>query len=368
MKLFALILTLLLSIQALNAKDEKIAEDELKKMIGRMLLVGFPNEKIDKDSKIVKLIQKYELGGVILFDRFYEDRTKTKNISSPAQVQDLTSKLNSFSSKPILISVDQEGGKVARLKPKYGFKEIPSAKEISKLSLQNAVKMYNSQAFMLHKNGFNCDFAPVVDLAIEPKNKVIYGLERSYGADAKEVSKYAKVFIDSLKAAKITSVLKHFPGHGSSLSDSHKGFVDVTKTWSEMELEPYQILIDSKSVNMIMTAHVFNSKLDEKYPATLSHNVNTKLLREKMHYDGVVISDDLQMKAISKHFSLKETVTLAINSGVDMLLFGNQLANQDIDELVELVYEQVKSGAIKYERIVESNKRLESLHKKRDRP
>jgi len=366
MKLFILLLTLLLSTLTLNAHDIKIQEAELKKMIGRMLLVGFANEKIDEKSEIVKLIQKYELGGVILFDRFYDDRTKVKNISSPSQVQELTAKLKSYSTKPMLISVDQEGGKVARLKPKYGFKKIPSAKEVSKMPLKEAMKIYNSQALMLYNNGFNCDFAPVVDLALEPKNKVIYGLERSYGADAKEVSKYAKVFMNSLKNANIVSVLKHFPGHGSSLSDSHKGFVDITNTWDKKELEPYQILIDSKSVNMIMTAHVFNSKLDKKYPATLSYNVNTKLLREKMHYEGVVISDDLQMKAISKHFTLKQIVSLAINSGVDMLLFGNQLATQDIDELVELIYEQLKSGKVSYERIVESNNRLDNLYKKRN--
>ena len=364
MKIFTLTFILLFSYVSLCANE--IAEDELKKKIGRMLLVGFLNERIDEDSKIVKQIQKYELGGVILFDRFYENRAKVKNISSVKQLQSLTKKLKSYSTKPMLISVDQEGGKVARLKPKYGFSEFPSAKEVSKLSMDEAVKIYNSQSLMLYKNGFNCDFAPVVDLAVEPKNKVIYGLGRSYGADSKEVSKYAKVFLDSLRTAKISGVLKHFPGHGSSLSDSHKGFVDVTKSWSESELEPYKILIDSNSVDMIMTAHVFNANLDEKYPATLSHNVNTKLLREKMGYDGVVISDDLQMKAISKHFSLKETVTLAINSGVDMLLFGNQLATQDIDELVELIFEQVKNGAIKYERIVESNKRLDEMHKKRE--
>ncbi|MCK4737297.1 MAG: glycoside hydrolase family 3 protein, partial [Sulfurimonas sp.] len=96
-------------------------------MIGRMLLIGFPNETIDKNSEIVRHIKQYELGGVILFDRFYHDRSKTKNISSPAQLQLLTSRLKSFSKKPLIISVDQEGGKVARLKPSYGFAEIPSA-------------------------------------------------------------------------------------------------------------------------------------------------------------------------------------------------------------------------------------------------
>jgi beta-N-acetylhexosaminidase len=158
-------------------------------------------------------------------------------------------------------------------------------------------------------------------------------------------------------------VLKHFPGHGSSLNDSHKGFVDVTHTWSKKELEPFIELIKQQRVQMIMTAHIFNASLDEKYPATLSQATNTQLLRETLGYQGVIISDDLQMKAISEHYSLKETVTLAINSGVDMLLFGNQLGKQDIKELVDTIYEEVIKGNIAYERIVQSNQRIKALRK-----
>ena len=367
MKLIILFLAFALTIQTLSAND--LPNDaKLKKMIGRMLLVGFPNETIDKNSEIVGYIKRYELGGVILFDRFYTDRTKTKNISSPEQLKLLTSKLKSFSNKPLLISVDQEGGKVARLKPSYGFQATPSAKVVSRQDEYMTKHIYNALASTLKDAGINCNFAPVVDLELNKENKVIYGLKRSYGSDPKKVVKYADIFMSSLQDKGITSVLKHFPGHGSSRSDSHKGFVDITNTWSKKELEPYKELINSGNVQMIMTAHVFNSFLDEKYPATLSYNVNTKLLREKLGYDGVVISDDLQMKAISKHYSLEQTVTLAINSGVDILLFGNQLATQNIDELVEVILAQVKNGAISMKRVLESNKRLELLHKNKQTP
>lgn len=359
MKYLLILLLTLLTLDANNMNKEK-----LKKQIGRMLVVGFENETINKNSKIVKQMQKYDLGGVILFDRFYNDRSKTKNISSPKQLQELTSKLKYFSKKPLLISIDQEGGKIARLKPAYGFEKIPSAKELSEMLISDAKKILKSQAKMIKKNGINCDFAPVVDLAINPKNKVIVGLERSYGSSSKEVTKYAKLFTDSLKNENVISVLKHFPGHGSSLADSHKGFVDITKTWQEKELEPYKNLIKTNDVDMIMTAHVFNQFLDEKYPATLSKNVNTKLLRKKLGFKGVVISDDLQMNAILKHYTLRESVTLAINSGVDILLFGNQLSSNSVDELVNVIYSQVKSGAISYERILESNQRIQNLHTK----
>lgn len=363
MKKIVLFLAFLLFWQNLNASDNALNDDELKKMIGKMLIVGFDGESVDERSKIVKQIQKYNLGGVILFDRHFHDRTKTKNISSPQQLKTLTASLKSFAEKPLLISVDQEGGRVARLKPAYGFDATPSAKVVSEMDEYMTKHVYDSLAKTLKNSSINCDFAPVVDLALNPKNSIIVGLNRSYGSTPKEVVKYSKIFINSLKNENIISVAKHFPGHGSSLGDSHEGFVDVSKTWSEVELEPYKELIRSDSLSMIMSAHVFNSKLDEKYPATLSYNVNTKLLREKLHFRGVVVSDDLQMGAILKHYTLKEIVTLSINAGVDMLLFGNQLATQDIDELIELIFIQVKNGEISYERILESNKRVELLHK-----
>ena len=360
-----LILSLLLALSCLNlSASQNIVDDEtLKKMIGKMLIVGFVDKEIDENSEIVSLINRYELGGVILFDRFYNDKTKVKNINSPKQLKLLTMKLQSFAKKPLLISVDQEGGRVARLKPKYGFEATPSAKAVSDNDEYMSKHIYNALARTLRENGINCDFAPVVDLALNPDNKVIYGLNRSYGATSGEVVKYAKIFMDSLKNEGVISVLKHFPGHGSSLGDSHEGYVDVSKTWSEAELEPYIELIKSSEVPMIMSAHVYNSKLDEKYPATLSYNVNTKLLREKLGFKGILVSDDLQMKAISSNYNIEQIVTLSINSGVDMLLFANQLATQDIDALVTVILKEVKEGNISLERIKESNARVEQLYK-----
>ena len=357
-----IILILLLTFFALNATQ--MDDNKLKKQIGRMLLVGFPNEDINPSSQIVKDIQKYDLGGVILFDKFYDDRSRTKNISSPNQVQRLTRKLQMFTHKELFIAIDQEGGKVARLKPKYGFTETPSALEVSKLWPQEAKKIYEKQSYMLKQAGINLNFAPVVDLSVNPNNKVIVGLERSYGSDPKVVSSFAKIMINEQQKRGITSVLKHFPGHGSSLGDSHKGFVDITKTWSPKELEPYQELIDENAVDMIMTAHVFNKAMDQKYPATLSYRVNSEILRGKMRYNGLIISDDMQMKAISEHYSTKEAVTLAIDAGVDILLFGNQLAEISVKELVDTIFMQVKNGSIPMNRIIESNQRIENLHTK----
>lgn len=344
-----LLLSFLLIFLSLHAN---LSDTQLKSMIAKMLIVGFEGEQIE---------QEYQLGGVILFDKNLKDPSKAKNIISSAQLTQLTNRLQTSKNAPLFISIDQEGGKVARLKEERGFYRAPSAKEISMLALDEVHALYEKQSEMLHQYGFNMNFAPVVDLSLNPDNKVIAKLERSYGKTPEEVVKYASVMIEEQNKAGIISVLKHFPGHGSSLEDSHKGFVDITNTWQEQELEPYKKLIAQNKVDMIMTAHVFNKKLDPQYPATLSYKVNTKLLRKQLGFQGIIVSDDMQMKAITEHYSLSKAVTLAINSGVDMLLFGNQLGNNTPQELVETIFSQVKKKQISLQRIINANKKIELL-------
>ncbi len=336
-------------------------DQTLKNQIARMIVIGFDMHTIDKNSSIVKDLEKYPLGGVILFDRFYSDRTKIKNIESPQQLKALTQMLQNYAQKPLLISIDQEGGKVARLKPRDGFIKAPSAQQISIKNDTTVQKLYDEQSKMLQNMGINVNFAPVVDLALESKNKVIYGLQRSYGKDPKKVVHYAKLMINSQKKHQVISVLKHFPGHGSSLADSHEGFVDITQTWSPKELDPYKELIKDQYSGMIMSAHVFNKNLDHTYPATLSYNINTTLLRKQLGFEGVLISDDLQMKAISSHYNLQQTLALAINSGVDMVLFGNQLSFTNTEEIIETIYALVQDEIIPKKRILEANKRIDTL-------
>ncbi len=356
--LFLLLLytTLLLSSTPDDAK--------LKELIGNMLIVGFDGEKVNANSQIIKDIQKYHLGGVILFDKDFKERSRTKNISSPTQLKKLTHDLKKYAHRPLFISTDQEGGKVARLKPAYGFAKIPSAKAVGEMGYAQTLSIYKKNAKMLHDAGINMNFAPVVDLSLNPKNRVIVGLNRSYGKDATKVSEYAKVVIKEQKAYNIISVLKHFPGHGSSFGDSHEGVVDVSKSWSPDELLPYSHLIAEGVADVIMTAHIFNRHIDALYPATLSYKFNTKLLREMMHFRGVIISDDLQMGAIAKHYTLQERTQLAINAGVDILLFGNQLQQMQVKEIVESIFKSVKSGKIPLQRILESNRRIQNLHTK----
>jgi len=345
-----------------NAKEP--SDDMIKKMIGQMLVVGFDSQVIIYHSRIVEDIEAYNLGGVILFDRFYNNRARVKNILSPYQLRNLLNKFQKITKKPFFISIDQEGGSVARLKKRDGFLQTPSAQQMAKLTKKEATFLYDRQSKMLRDLGINLNFAPVVDLASNPKNRVIVGLQRAYSDDVSEVVENASILIESQKKHHIVSVLKHFPGHGSSMRDSHKGFVDISDTWSSEELKPYMKLIAEGEADVIMTAHVFNSHIDSKYPATLSYLCNTTLLREKMGFTGLIISDDMQMGALTKHYSLKERVTLAINAGVNILLFGNQLQHNSVSEIVETIFEEVKNGNISLKKIEESNQKIKNLHTK----
>ncbi len=348
--------TLLLS--SLFAQETK--QVTLDEKIASLVVIGFQGTEVTADSMIVKEVQN-GLGGVILFDQDPMNKMKRKNIVNTAQLTKLDADLQAVLETKLLICVDEEGGKVARLKAKDGFKTFPSAQDVAKGEEAKAGEHYDAMSKMLAKNGVNTNFAPSVDLLFS-YNPIIAGKKRAYSSDPKVVSKYASIFVEEHRKNHVVTVIKHFPGHGSSKADSHKGFTDVTNTWTSKELEPFQNMIEAQKVDMIMTAHIFNKNLDPKYPATLSYKVNTGLLRNQMHYEGVIITDDLQMAAIHKHYSLKETVTLALNSGVDILLFANQLATPlRLETIIDVVKGQIKAGKIKEERINESYARVQKL-------
>ena len=318
----------------------------LTSQISNMIIIGFEGEKLPQTLQ--SYIKENGLGGVILF---------SKNIKNPQQLKSLTTSLKACD-ETIMIATDQEGGLVQRLGSKNGFFDTPKAIDVAKLGEENARKLYTKMAQMLAHAGINVNFAPSVDLAKNPKNKVIAKYGRAFSADPNEVIKYADIFIKAMEKEGVLSVIKHFPGHGSSLEDSHKGFVDVSESWGREELEPF-LQLPSKA---IMTAHIFNRHIDEKYPATLSKKTNA-ILRDS-GFDGLLISDDLQMQAISKNYDLNTTLTKAINAGVDILLFGNQLAKPImIESLVKNIEALVQNGEIKLSRIKEANRRINSVKK-----
>lgn len=321
-----------------------------------MLIFGIRGQSLKKDPKLAKLLQHYSPGGVILFG---------KNLHNAQQVRSLTHTLQSSSRKTLLIAVDQEGGVVDRLRKIKGETKTPAATEMAKATPEKARKIYTQMAHRLHALGFNLNFAPVVDLCKNPKNRVIVQNRRCFSADPVKVVKMAKIFIDVHHKAGVLCTLKHFPGHGSSVGDSHKGFTDVTDTWQPDELKPYIDLIDANRTDLIMSAHIFNRHLDSRYPATLSYKVLTGLLRQKMGFKGVIVSDDMQMGAIAKNYTLESALTHAVNAGCDMLLFGNQLSRPvDPQYIIEMIYKLVREGRISSERIEEANARITLLREK----
>jgi len=359
------ILVFLFSLFCTNLlANSAYTKPEIERMISRMIILGFNGESVTPSDEIYKNV-KSGLGGVVLFDKDPNDRLKIKNIRSKEQLKRLTSQLQAIPNKKLLISVDQEGGIVQRLKKEDGFVDTLKASEIALIGNDFAKQSYSAMAKDLRYSGINVNFAPVVDLAINKENKVIVAKGRSFGQSSNEVINYASIFVDELKKEKVISVLKHFPGHGSSLADSHLGFVDITDTWSQKELEPYRYFIKNNKADMIMTAHVYNKNLDKTYPATLSYEINTNILRYKLGFEGVIVSDDLQMSAISKHYDLKQTVTLAINSGVNMLLFANQQSQQiTLKQIVDTIYSQILDEQISLEKIIKSNQRIDSMMNK----
>ncbi|MES3038317.1 MAG: glycoside hydrolase family 3 N-terminal domain-containing protein, partial [Bdellovibrionota bacterium] len=252
---------------------DKATEAKIRKYVGQMLIIGFRGYELKPEDTIVRDIQKNNLGGVILFDYDAIPKQYVRNIQSPEQLLRLTDQLRALTKEKLFISVDQEGGLVQRLKPRWGFTGFPSHQDVAieRKTNPNAVyDMSQNMAHVLRQYGFNLNFAPVTDVNINPLNPVIGKVKRSYSADPMEVAAMNEEFIRGHRAEKVLTSIKHFPGHGSSLSDSHLGFTDVTETWTNKELIPYQQLLKNDSVDTVMVSHVFNRKIDDKFPATLS--------------------------------------------------------------------------------------------------
>ncbi len=320
--------------------------DSLKSALSQMIIIGFEGEKVPK--KLATFIQKNGIGGVILF---------SKNIKNPSQLKALTQTLHQLDSK-LLIATDQEGGLVERLNHKNGFFDTPKPIEVAKMGKKEATMLYHNMAKMLASSGINVNFAPCVDLAKNPNNSVIVKYGRAFSSKPQEVIIYGQLFIDAMQKEGVLSVIKHFPGHGSSKSDSHKGFVDVTHSWSREELLPFFNL----QSHAIMSAHIYNHKLDPLYPATLS-KATIGILR-KSGFNGIVISDDIQMKAIRENYDLNTTITKAIAASVDIILVGNQLADPiSIEEIVNKMEALVKKGDISLRDIEAANRRIKAVKK-----
>jgi beta-N-acetylhexosaminidase len=333
--------------------------------IGQMLMLGFQGAKIGEDPNIVRALSEQHVGSVVLFDLDMSTRqTRRRNIVSPDQVAQLTADLQSIATVPLLVSIDQEGGVINRLKEQYGF---PSTLSHAALGRVNDTHYTYEQAAAMAKTladaGINLNLAPVVDVQVNPNSPIIARVERSFSPDPAVVAAQAEAFIDGHHAQGVKCTLKHFPGHGSSIGDTHRGFTDVTTTWIDGELLPYRDLIGKGKADAIMTAHIFNGALDPDLPATLSAAIVTGLLRQELGFDGVVISDDIQMRAITDRYSLEKSLELAILAGVDIIAVANNMTYSGVvsDRFVDAVLRLLDEGVIDEARINASYRRVMRL-------
>jgi beta-N-acetylhexosaminidase len=334
------------------------SQASLQNKIGQMLMVGFTGTTVP-DSLAYDL-QNRNLGGVILYGG---------NILNPVQLKNLTSQLMQLSKIPLFIATDQEGGQVARLTKSNGFDNTYSEYQLGTIfaSIDSTRAQASEMAQWLSSSGISIDFAPVVDVDVNPNSPAIGHYQRSFSPNPMTVFNYSVAFINEMHKQNIITTLKHFPGHGSATTDSHLGITDITNTWADSELIPYQQLIADNYSDLIMAGHLFNEHLDSLYPASLSNNVITGLLRNKLGYKGVVITDDMLMGAISTQYTFSKAIELAVNAGDDILLFAANLGSNKesiVDSVINIISQKVAAGAISESLIDSAYNRIMNLKQK----
>lgn len=331
-------------------------------MIGQLILIGLEERTaFTANDPLALSLQQGWAGGVI----FYQKNLAPANTGQ--QLRQWIYQMQQLAPVPLFVSIDEEGGRVHRLKPEYGFFDVPSAFALGQVNQPDSTYKVSYQlAQTLASLGFNVNFAPSTDLLLNPENPVIAKLNRSFGANPQQVAAHAGAFIRAQRAFGIITTLKHFPGHGSSTTDTHHNLTDVSQVWEPQELAPYQILIQQQLVDGVMTGHLVNSQLDPSLlPATLSAEVLQKKLRNELRYDGLVFTDDMHMNAISGFYGLEKSIELALNAGVDVLLFSNNVVPDERhtpQKLAGIIRELVVSGRVPIQRIQQSYNRI--MHKK----
>jgi len=317
-----------------DSADAQSARRPLR--LADLLLVGFRGSEVEGSAEIRALVCDLKVGGLILFERDVASRA-TRNIVSAEQVARLTADLQALArrcaGRPLLIATDAEGGAVMRLSTRAGYLPTPSHQELGD---GGDVALTELEARRLggrlREAGINWNLAPVVDVAVNPTNPAVVALGRTFGSDPERVAAHARAFVAGMRAAGVLTSLKHFPGHGSSRVDSHHGFTDVSETADlDAELAPYRALIRGGFADSVMPAHVFNRHVDPWYPASLSRYTVNRLLRAKLGFTGVVVSDDLLMGAITQRYGVDEAAVLALGAGVDVLLISQNTASARVE-------------------------------------
>jgi len=335
-----------------DAIRERIDEMTLEEKIGQMIIAGVQGTSASAEDE--RLIKEQHVGGII----FYKN-----NLADPASVVRFTNQLkqwNESHSAPLLLSVDQEGGRVSRLP---GLDLLPTAQEIGQWhSQETAGEIGAILGEELKGMGLNMNFAPVLDIHNNPKNPVIG--ERSFGSTAEIVSSMGIEVMKQMKQTGVIPVVKHFPGHGDTETDSHLDLPVIHKSekdLTQLEWQPFVNAIE-EGADAVMVAHILFPQIDEQYPSSLSPAVVTGQLRDKLGFEGVILTDDLTMGAIAKRYGIGEASVLSVQAGTDIVLIAHEYAN--VDEVIAALKQSVADGTLSEERIDESVRRILQLKTK----
>lgn len=339
--------------------EAALASMTVEEKVGQLLIVGLEGTAPGEDA--AAYIQDYQVGGLILFGR---------NVDSAGQLLELTNGLKALNQGniPLFLGVDQEGGRVDRMPPEV--QRTPSAYQVgsgwdgSQAARDRTAAYGAALSAACASFGFNLDFAPVADVWSDPDNTVIG--DRAFGSDPEAVGEQAAAAAQAMLDGGTIPVAKHFPGHGSTATDSHLSLPVVEKTledWTAGDFLPFQRYLDGVAVGEVpapmMVGHILLTALDGDYPASLSQKIVTGFLREGQDYDGVLFTDDLTMGAIAEHYGLGEAAVLAVEAGCDVVLVCHGRENADTARTALL--DAVESGRISQRRLDESVRRILTL-------
>ena len=311
--------------------------------IGELFILGFFGKTVPVWLK--EFARHYGLGGVILFDYSCQTRQYDNNIESPEQVRDLCAEISALPSAP-MVFIDQEGGLVRRLKESRGFAPLPSAKEFNHLAPDQKRAILAASFAEMRRLGIHYDFAPVIDVDYNPDNPNIGRIKRSYSADITEVEANALLASEVAQAQRIGLCLKHFPGIGSAVVDSHQEFMDISDALREEQEELFCALAPRMFGDAVLISHAIVRQWDSVNPMTLSA-AGLGRLRARLP-DTLLITDDMQMQGLQKALGTREASLQSLKAGMDMLCIGNNLFDQEQEMagIAEYVRENLSGGTL----------------------
>lgn len=333
-------------------KDFSLSDLSLEEKVGQMIFAGIKGTDITNETK--KIISTHQVGGIILF------KDNLKNANQSVSLLNAIKQENTNNKVPLFLGVDEEGGRISRLPE---LTKLPTNEELGK---RNDISLSYNIGKLLGKElsafGFNLDFAPVLDINSNPDNPIIG--DRSFGTDAELVSELGLQMMKGIQSEQVISVIKHFPGHGDTAVDSHKELPIIQKSIEELqalELIPFKHAVE-QGAEVVMVGHILLPKIDSTYPASISERIITDVLREQLGYEGIIITDDMTMKAILNNLEIGESAVSAVKSGNDIVLVAHNYAN--VKKAIDSIIKAIEDGEITEQRIDESVKRILSIKKK----